>query len=72
MKIEPSPICRPAKRLDLIATVYEGTGRPARWVVEAIGDEGGGDVYMAFFTGQNAREAAEEYALAKHLDCRKR
>jgi hypothetical protein len=32
------------------------------WRVEAVNDEGDGEVYVATFSGPNARERAEEYA----------
>jgi hypothetical protein len=50
------------KRSDLSAIVYQGSGRPVPWIVEAIDDAGDGDVYMVRFTGPGAEEAAEEYA----------
>lgn len=57
------------KRLDLTAIIYEGSGRPTPWVVEAIDDGREGDegaVYMARFTGPGAEAAAEEYAREKY------
>ena len=47
------------------------------WVVEAFNPEGDGEVYVAEFSGPNARERATEYAAWKnslwptvsHLPC---
>lgn len=38
--------------------------RADEWIVGAIGDDG--EMYMAEFSGQNARERAEEYAAWKN------
>ncbi len=36
------------------------------WGVEAINDVGDGEIYMAVFSGPDARALAEEYARAKY------
>ena len=51
-------------KLNLSPEIIKTRERPETWRVEAINDQTG-DVYCAEFWGPNARQMAEEYALAK-------
>ncbi len=39
---------------------------PGDWRAEAVNDEGDGEVYVAIFTGPDAKERAQEYAAWKN------
>ena len=39
---------------------------PGNWGVEAINYDGDGEIYMAIFSGPEAKERAEEYARLKN------
>jgi len=45
----------------LKAEVVERKDSPEDWGVEAINDDGDGEVFMAIFSGPQARERALEY-----------
>ena len=55
---------------DLVAEVVERRDAPGCWGVEAIDAAGDGQIYMALFSGPDARDLAIEYAMAKHAECR--
>ena len=40
------------------------------WVVEAINHEGDGEIYIAAFSGPEAKERAAEYAAWKQISAR--
>jgi len=44
--------------------VAESRGYPNQWHVEAVGEDG--EVYVAIFSGPEARTRAEEYAIFKN------
>lgn len=42
------------------------------WISAAVNDEGDGEMYLAFFSGPNAKERAEEYAEWKNSEMAER
>ena len=55
---------------ELQVKVSERRDIPGAWAVEAINIDGDGEVYMAVFSGPDARGRAEEYASMKYGDSR--
>ena len=47
--------------------VVERQDSPGSWGVEAINVDGDGEIYMAIFSGPDAKERAHEYAEMKDL-----
>ena len=48
--------------------IIQSTCNPDEWRVEAIDYESDGQVYVAIFTGPDARQRAEEYAAWKRSE----
>ncbi len=49
-------------RTKMTYEAFQDKMSPFDWRVEATNEEGDGEVYVAIFTGPNARSRAEEYA----------
>jgi hypothetical protein len=53
------------EQMNLKAEVVERKDSPGSWGVEAIDSAGDGAIYMAIFSGPEAKERAMEYARSK-------